>query len=78
VIDEKQLPPNLLASKTNGSPGMFAHLRANIKSYEKDVIIAAIKRHRGNKSRASKELGISRSILYRKMDALGLKEDDLY
>ena len=78
IIDERHLPPNIKQSKAGGSQSMFTHLRANIKNYEKDVIIAALKRHRGNKSRASKELGISRSILYRKMDAMGLGDNDIY
>ncbi|MDP2599975.1 MAG: sigma-54 dependent transcriptional regulator [Deltaproteobacteria bacterium] len=77
VIDEKHLPPHLKQGKMNGQSGMFAHLKSNMKNYERDVILAAIKRSRGNKSRASKELGISRSILYRKMRALGLEETDL-
>ena len=78
IIDDKHLPPHLKQTKMNGQSGMFAHLRSNMKNYERDVIIAAIKRSRGNKSRASKELGISRSILYRKMRAMGLDENDLF
>ncbi|MDO8526546.1 MAG: sigma-54 dependent transcriptional regulator [Deltaproteobacteria bacterium] len=79
IIDETFLPPNLMNSKnSNGERNMFTHLRANIKTYERDVIAAAIKRYRGNKSRASKELGISRSILYRKMKALGMEEKDMF
>lgn len=75
VIEERHLPLNLTQSRSNGPQTMFTHLKTNIKSYERDVIVAAIKRYRGNKSRASKELGISRSILYRKMKALGLETD---
>ena len=77
ILDENHLPPHLKQGKNTEGPGMFAHLRANIKSYEKDVILAALKRHRGNKSRASKDLGISRSILYRKMRALDLEENEI-
>ena len=63
--------------KKNGE-NLWTHLRSNIKNYERDVIIAALKRYRGNKSRASKELGISRSILYRKMKILDLSDQDLF
>ncbi|MBI4125090.1 MAG: sigma-54-dependent Fis family transcriptional regulator [Deltaproteobacteria bacterium] len=75
VLDERHLPLHLKQSRSgrNGHTTMFAHLRDNLKSFEKDVIVSALKRYRGNKSRAAKELGISRSILYRKMKALGME-----
>ena len=77
IIDAAHLPPTLKpGATTNGNQNMFSHLRDNIKNVEKDVIAGALKRYRGNKSRASKELGISRSILYRKMKALGMEEGD--
>ncbi len=78
IIHAEHLPPHLNREKTKRDSGMFAHLRANLKNFERDVIITAIKRNRGNKSRASKELGISRSILYRKMRALDLEENELF
>jgi len=78
ILDARHLPPTLKPSTTGGAQNMFTHLRSNLKSFEKDVITAALKRYRGNKSRASKELGISRSILYRKMKALGLEERDVF
>ncbi len=78
ILSEAHLPPTLKKGDHASNPNMFTQLRDNIKSFEKDVIIAALKRYRGNKSRASKELGISRSILYRKMKALGLEEKDIF
>ncbi len=78
LIEERHLPPTIRQTRTKCEQNMFSHLRANIKNYEKDVIVAALKRYRGNKSRASKELGISRSILYRKMKALDLEENEIF
>lgn len=78
ILDENHLPPHIKPSKTNGHTTLFSHLRDNIKGFERDVIVGALKRYRGNKSRASKELGISRSILYRKMKALGLEEQEIF
>lgn len=78
ILDENFLPPHIGKTKTHGQSPLFSHLRDNIKGFERDVIITTLKRYRGNKSRASKELGISRSILYRKMKALGLEEREIF
>lgn len=78
ILDETHLPPTLKKGTEGANQNMFSHLRDNIKNFEKDVILAALKRYRGNKSRASKELGISRSILYRKMKILDLEEKDVF
>lgn len=80
VIDTGHLPPIIKQPSTTGKKNgfMLSHLRDNMKNYERDVIVSALKRHRGNKSRASKDLGISRSILYRKMKGLDMTESDIY
>jgi transcriptional regulator with PAS, ATPase and Fis domain len=41
-------------------------------SAERDVIRAVLKRHEGNRTKAARELGISRQTLWRKMNRLGL------
>ncbi|MBI5299788.1 MAG: sigma-54-dependent Fis family transcriptional regulator [Deltaproteobacteria bacterium] len=78
VLDASHIPSHMYHNSSKEPQNMFSHLRANIKNCEKEVIVATLKRYRGNKSRASKELGISRSILYRKMNALGLKDSDIF
>lgn len=78
LIEARHLPPNLKNDSERNGENLWTHLRSNMKNYERDVIIAALKRYRGNKSRASKELGISRSILYRKMKMLDLTDQDLF
>lgn len=40
---------------------------------EKEVIVAALKRHQGNRTRAARELGMARSTLWRKMGFYGLE-----
>ena len=44
----------------------------NVEEIEKTAIINAIKKHGGNLTRATKELGLGRSTLYRKMKKYGL------
>jgi PAS domain S-box-containing protein len=43
---------------------------------EKDELIDALKRARGNKSKAARMLNVDRSTLYRKMQRLGIQEDE--
>jgi DNA-binding NtrC family response regulator len=44
----------------------------NLEEVEKQTISEAIRKHQGNLSRASQELGMGRSTLYRKMKKYGL------
>jgi two-component system response regulator HydG len=43
---------------------------------EKDELIDALKRARGNKSKAARMLNIDRSTLYRKMQRLDIQPDE--
>jgi transcriptional regulator with GAF, ATPase, and Fis domain len=51
-------------------------LRAAVASFERRAIEEALARATGNKSRAAKELGISRFALQRKLDKYGLSRGD--
>ena len=44
----------------------------HLETVEKTVIRKAIQKHHGNISRASKELGLTRSALYRRLEKYGL------
>jgi transcriptional regulator of acetoin/glycerol metabolism len=44
----------------------------NLEEVEKKTISEAIRKYQGNLSRASQELGMGRSTLYRKMKKYGL------
>ncbi|MBU2649882.1 MAG: sigma-54 dependent transcriptional regulator [Bacteroidetes bacterium] len=43
----------------------------NMETLEKNAILAALKKHEGNLTKASKELGMGRTTLYRKMKRYG-------
>ncbi len=66
-ITPEHLPPHITAGPTqslggaNGSP-----------TDEKDLIVQALQRYRGNRSKAATELGMHRSTLWRKMKTLGI------
>ena len=44
----------------------------NLEDVEKTVIRKTLKKHRGNVSHAAKELGLTRTSLYRRMEKYGL------
>ena len=53
-------------------------LRASLINYERCYIKDALKKNRGNKAAAAKNLGVSRSSIYEKIDSLSidLEPDD--
>ncbi|MSR62847.1 MAG: GAF domain-containing protein [Planctomycetes bacterium] len=53
-------------------PLVVGDLRSAVESFERTAIDEALRRAAGNKSRASKELGISRFALQRKLEKYGL------
>jgi len=55
-----------------GSPSGSARLKEVVERVESELVRDAMARHRGNKKRVAKDLGISRSYLYKK---LGLSEE---
>ena len=44
----------------------------NLEEVEKQVIGMALQQYRGNVSRAARELGLTRTSLYRRMEKYGL------
>jgi two-component system response regulator HupR/HoxA len=58
------------------TPPVIGDLRAAVASFERRAIDDALTRAAGNKSRAAKELGISRFALQRKLDKYGVKSSD--
>jgi len=69
LIQLHHLPPELRPATTGGStePGPMS-----LRTMEKYLINEALRRHKGNRKRASHDLGIDTSTLYRKMKALGI------
>lgn len=69
-ISPRDLPPQVVAAR---SVEMVPHeTTGRLASLELDAIRAALERHRGNRTRAAKDLGIHRSTLIRKLKASGL------
>ncbi|WP_211226838.1 sigma-54-dependent Fis family transcriptional regulator [Amycolatopsis benzoatilytica] len=68
VIDLAQLPPACRGSSRTRQLG-------GRELAERNAIVTALRASEGNKLRAARELGISRTTLYRRMQALGITED---
>lgn len=64
--------PPMAPRSPNESPSARESLDLTLRDVERDEILAALRRARGKRSRAARLLGISRSRLYRRMDALGI------
>src|SRR5262245_6677100 len=66
VVGVADLPSNI-ASSIEGTPE-WAASEAGLEDVERDAIAAAIRKHRGNLTRAATQLGISKSTLYLKVE----------
>lgn len=76
IITEDYLPPELLSQMVR-SPRPYKYsgkLYQTIHALERDIIASALKEADGNKSKVAEILGISRPLLYRKMELYGLTE----
>jgi PAS domain S-box-containing protein len=64
LIELRHLPPELrpAAERLDGAGGSMS-----LRSMERHLIEAALKRHNGNRTQAARELGIDASTLYRKL-----------
>jgi len=84
-----EMDPNGLSQSTVGS-GQFGgdnvgsaaeavrgSLDTILNTIERREIVSALKRTNGQRTLAAKELGISRSRLYRRMEALGIDPRDV-
>lgn len=69
VVELHHLPAELrpTTSAAHGGPGPMS-----IQSMEKLLINEALRRHKGNRTKAARQLGINPSTLYRKMKSLHL------
>ncbi len=78
------ISPGILEARSEGAqdrtqeeaPDVVGDLRAAVARFERRAIEDALVRAAGNKSRASKELGISRFALQRKLEKYGMAGDE--
>ncbi len=87
LADDELLGPELLSPRLLHGPatatqftdewtdGLSGNLRQRMDQLERRVLLAAMQRHHGNKSRAANELGLSRVGLRAKLARHGLADD---
>lgn len=76
VIHGYSLPPSLqtdIETNTAILPNTGASLKRMVESYERELIIDAIKRHRGNAAAAARELKTTQRIMNYRIQKLGIK-----
>ena len=69
MIQLHHLPPELRPATTTGSSESGP---MGLGAMEEYLITEALRRHKGNRKRAARDLGINTSTLYRKIKALGI------
>ncbi len=75
-IDTGHLPMEFMDQKTPGANELLlgeSSLLQALKSYEKKIIMEALKSQGNNQTRAAKALGIHRTTLISKMESFGMK-----
>jgi len=71
LIERQHLPPQLReGARPEPQPGSAG---LTLRALEKMHITEAVRRHRGNRTAAARELGINPSTLFRKVKALGIE-----
>jgi len=69
ILTEEKIPPQVLYGSTNTEIKPYALIH---KGNEKEEVYAVLKQTNGNKTKAAKILGITRTGLYKKMRRLGV------
>ncbi len=69
------LPPSLQTGEASGSellPAGRTSFNTLVDSYERELIVEALKRHDGNLSQAARDLGLSPRVIHYKVNRLGI------
>ena len=72
------LPPSLQIGKDSGTnllPDGAASFNTLVSSFERELIVEALKRKNGNMSAAARDLGISPRVMHYKINLLGITSD---
>jgi transcriptional regulator with PAS, ATPase and Fis domain len=75
ILSDEFLPPEIL-SALQDSPQKYKDAGGLYKAgrnLERDMIVEALRQARGNKSKAAETLGISRQVLYKKLELYGIE-----
>ncbi|MBX3394955.1 MAG: hypothetical protein KF841_06270 [Phycisphaerae bacterium] len=79
--DPSPIPGNELieftADDSTAASARSLRLDQQLERFERNVIVRALASAGGQRNRAAELMGISRSRLYRRMEALGIKPDEL-
>ncbi|MCL2313933.1 MAG: sigma-54-dependent Fis family transcriptional regulator, partial [Proteobacteria bacterium] len=67
-------PPHPALSLSNMELPAGLTLDKAIENFEKTLIEAALKRHKNNRERVAKELGVARSTLFKRLKEWGLTQ----
>lgn len=72
--DSGSLQPDdfMLGSNPSIEVDVLSAANMNLEDMERETILKAIKKHQGNISEASKELGLTRASLYRRLEKYGI------
>jgi Nif-specific regulatory protein len=79
VIHGYNLPPSLQTSdetQTSIFPKDGAELKTMVESYEKEILIDALKKHRGNAAASARYLNTTQRIINYRIQKLGINPDD--
>ena len=79
VIHGYNLPPSLQTSEetqTSIFPKEGADLKTMVESYEKEIIIDSLKKHRGNAAATARYLNTTQRIVNYRVQKLGINPDD--
>lgn len=71
LIERKHLPENISGLSAEAATGAARSLR----EVEAQFLLAALRENKGNRAMTARKLGIHKSTLYRKLNALGLRPD---
>ena len=74
LIEVHHLPPELRPAGAGGSGDLGA---MSLAAMEKHLVAEALRRHKGNRKQAARDLGIDTSTLFRKIKALGIDTPDI-
>lgn len=75
LIRPRDLPPEIRAPSKTAAASEDSNRLETLGEIDKDHFLSALNEARGNRSRAARILGVSRSTFYRRLKELGLESD---